>query len=334
MLDRIRRALDDADDYVGRAGTSEGLYRFAAWSVRIRIAAAKRADGLLRMVEHRRMTESAAADWEIVVIEGGHASLEPLRPPPGYDKRLVEITSDHYYYWTPECSGSLTLVDRGRCRALLWYPLPGEIASWEFSKPFLHSIHALVLPTGWAPVHAAAVARNGAAILIAGHSKAGKTTTALVCAEAGWGYLSDDVVLVGGTPWRASGIYRSARMREDMFAHLPQSMSAVTNISTDEGEVRAEVDVGKMGRIGVGDVEIRAIVLPQRAGAACAALVPSRPSQALRALATTSLLLAGGQTENFKKVTELVKAVPCYTFDPGPSMAGIPEALAGALNCG
>jgi hypothetical protein len=330
-LDRIRLALEDANAHVARAATSGGRFRFADWTVQIRIAAVQRADDLLRMVEHRRVTEPEPepADWEIAVIEGAHAGLEPLRPPSGHDQRLVDITGDYYYYWAPERSGNLTLVDRGRRRAVLWYPSPGEISFWEFSRPFVYPIHALMLPTAWAPVHAAAVARNGAAILIAGYSKAGKSTTALVCAEAGWDYISDDFVLVGGTPSRACGIYRSARMREDMFDHLPRSMKAVTAISTEDGEVRAEVDVAQMGRIGSRDSRIRAVVLPRRTGAARATLAPCRPSQVLQTLAgSTSIMLGGGQAEVFTKLSGLIKNVPCYTFDPGPSITDIPAALA------
>jgi hypothetical protein len=267
---------------------------------------------------------------EIDVIEGWYAGLERLLPPSEYRrKRLVETTNDYYYYWTPERGGNLTVLDRSAGRALLWYPSAGEIASWEFSRPFLAAIHAFMLPTSWTPVHAAAVAKNDVAILIAGRGGVGKTTTALVCAEAGWDYLSDDFVLIGGKPWRAASMYRSARMREDMFARLPRSMTAVTNISTDDGEVRAEVDVGMVGQIGSKDVEIGAIVVLQRAGAVHAAIAPIRRSQALSALAGSTLIaLAGGQVETFGKLADLVNQVPCFAFEPGPELADIPGALA------
>ena len=211
-----------------------------------------------------------------------NAELEQLQPPSDHrEKRLVDIGDEHYYYWTPERGGNLTLADNSQRRALTWYPVGSEIPSWEFSRPVLFPIHALMLPTAWTPVHAAAVARNGAAILVAGRGGVGETTTALVCAEAGWDYLSDDFILIGGTPWRASGIYRSARMRQDMFARLSRSMEAATNISSDDGELRADVDVSRVGRLGSGDVRIHAIVLPQRKGGRSAALAPCRPSQAL-----------------------------------------------------
>jgi hypothetical protein len=334
VLDDIRRALDDASEHIDRTATSGWSYRFARWCARIRIAATKRGDDLLRMIGHRRIRRSIPADWDIAVIEGGSTRLGALRPPNDHrDKRLIDLTDHYYYYWTPERGGNLTLVDRSSRRALQWYPSAGEIASWEFSRPFLSSIHALMLPTQWTPVHGAVVAMNGSAIVIAGRGGAGKTTTALVCAEAGWDYFSDDFVLIGGAPCRASSLYRSARMREDMFAHLPRSMGAVTNISTDDGEVRAEVDVGRVAKVGADDTEIRAIVLPKRAGAPRAAVEPIRPGQALSALAgPTSIVLAGGQADIFKKVTDLVKNVPCYTFDPGPNLADIPSTLAALVD--
>jgi hypothetical protein len=185
-----------------------------------------------------------------------------------------------------------------------------------------------MLPTAWTPVHAAAVAIGDAAILIAGPGGVGKTTTALVCAEAGWVYLSDDFVLVGGDPWRAESLYRSARMREDMFARLPKSMAATTGLSSDDGEIRAEVDVGAVGQLGTGRVCVRAIVVPERAGRPQASLTPIRRSRALSALAGSTLIaLAGGRAETFAKIGNLVDALPCYGFEPGPRLADIPQAL-------
>lgn len=329
MLDRIRSALKSVSSHVERGLTATGSFRFADLALTIRIAAAQKADNLLRMVEHRRIASPDHGSFELDVVEGSAAVLDSLLPPLEHrPKRLVETGADHHYYWTPERSGNLTVLDRPMRRALLWYPCAGEIASWEFSRPFLAAIHALMLPTAWAPVHAAAVGKNAAAILIAGRGGVGKTTTALVCAEAGWDYLSDDFVLVGPR-WRAISLYRSARIREDMFSRLPASMSAVTGISTDDGEVRAEVDVGHVGRIGSADPEIRAIVVPQRAGAVSAVLAPIRRSQALSALAGSTLVaLAGGRTETFAKLSNLVDRVPCYAFDPGPRLADIPAALA------
>ena len=80
------------------------------------------------------------------------------------------------------------------------------------------------------------------------------------------------------------------------------------------------------------DAPIRAIVVPQRAGAAQAAIVSIRRSQALSALAGSTLIaLAGGQAETFGKLADLVSQVPCYGFEPGPRLADIPVTLASLI---
>lgn len=49
---------------------------------------------------------------------------------------------------------------------------------------------------GFVSLHAAAVARDGAAVVLAGESGAGKTTLTLGLLDAGWTYLSDDLAPV------------------------------------------------------------------------------------------------------------------------------------------
>jgi hypothetical protein len=48
------------------------------------------------------------------------------------------------------------------------------------------------------PLHAAGVALEARAVLVAGASGAGKSTIALACVKAGWDFLGDDVVLLRG----------------------------------------------------------------------------------------------------------------------------------------
>ncbi len=65
-------------------------------------------------------------------------------------------------------------------------------------------------------LHAAAVVRDGVALVLAGRSGAGKSTLSGLCADAGWTILNDDRVMlypdpagagwrVAGTPWHGSG---------------------------------------------------------------------------------------------------------------------------------
>jgi hypothetical protein len=109
-------------------------------------------------------------------------------------------------------------------------------------------------------------------------------------------------------------------------------MAAVTSISTDDYEVRAEIDVGLVGQLGAAEPEIRAIIVPQRTGDMQGAIEPIRKSEALSALSGSTLVaLAGGRSETFSKISELVGRVPCYEFDPGSRLENIPDVLASLI---
>jgi hypothetical protein len=327
----VQNALGIVDRLFEHANPLVSTHRFGDLALRIRVLAERRTRGLLRMIEHRcESTVSPSAT--IDVLDGPYEELEPLLPPrESRGHRLVISDEDTFYYWLPEHAGSLSAIDRKARRGIVWHLSGDEISSWEFSRPFLYPIHAFLMSSPWMPVHAAAIARGASGLLVVGPAGVGKTTIALACAEAGWSYVGDDFVLVQGQPPRACNLYRSARMREDTFARVPKAMSAVTGMSTDDGELRAEVDVGLVTQV-TSDVEVRAIVVPQRRGAENATIVAMRRSQALLALAGSTLaLLPGNRAEAYEKLAILTRNVPCCGFDPGHRLSDTPSVLARLL---
>ena len=230
-------------------------------------------------------------------------------------------------FWAAE--GNLTLFDRHTRRGVVWYLAADEIPSWEIGRPFLPLIKALSIDTSWTPVHAAAVAREQAGVLILGSSNAGKSSTALACVDAGWSYVGDDCVLLTAQPPRVATLYRTARVRADMVPLLKIAQTATERFSTDSGEVRAEIDVGLFKGANIGDADVKAVVLPQRNGADRPTIAPLSRSRALRALsATTLVMLPGAAVATHHILADVVQRVPCYTIDPGPELAAMPAALA------
>ncbi len=96
-------------------------------------------------------------------------------------------------------------------------------------------------------LHAAAVVREGAAMVFAGRSGAGKSTLSGLCAEAGWRVLNDDRVMlypdpagvgwrVAGTPWHGSGRFarnETAPLR-GVFLLLQDTENRVEPLQADE----------------------------------------------------------------------------------------------------
>ncbi len=113
-----------------------------------------------------------------------------------------------------EDESRLLAFDRINKIALLWFaqtPPPRELA--EFCRPLLHW---LAIGDGNVVVHAAAIAHQGRAVLVAGAGNAGKTTLVRACLAAGLDYLGDNVVEVrlGDTsPPVVWGVYPSLKVR-------------------------------------------------------------------------------------------------------------------------
>jgi hypothetical protein len=74
------------------------------------------------------------------------------------------------------------------------------------------------------PLHAAAVARGGAGVLLCGPSGAGKSTLSYACARAGWTFVSDDATWLPADEGTCIAIGRPshARFREDAPGLFPE----------------------------------------------------------------------------------------------------------------
>lgn len=102
---------------------------------------------------------------------------------------------------------------------------------------------ALVAQFDRHPLHAAAIARDGRAVLLVGESGAGKSTLAYLAAAAGFDVLADDHAWIQLAPaLRIWGGARRIRLGADASTHFPEVASAGTS-STIAGKVKLAVDL-------------------------------------------------------------------------------------------
>ena len=95
-------------------------------------------------------------------------------------------------------SGGVLSLGAGRGRLQVDHARPPEAAADLYSMLTV-SAALLLASQGRALVHAAAVvAPDGGGWLLAGDARSGKSTTCATLASAGWGYLSDDQVVLTG----------------------------------------------------------------------------------------------------------------------------------------
>ncbi|MFY9292893.1 MAG: hypothetical protein WAP03_19710 [Methylorubrum rhodinum] len=329
--DRLSAALDHVVRRQDGAGAERRCFGFDTLRLGLRVRTGGTLANLIDIFGRRDAAGAEPTAW-LDIVEGPDPVLEGCLPEAsGDDERVVSATQRHYGFWDPTYGGKLVYVDRLARRGFVWHRSPEALPSWETARPFLHAFKGLAPFTGLTPLHAAAVALGDGGLLIAGRGGAGKTSLALACVEAGWRYVADDFLLLRRSPsLRAVNLYRSARIRADMFEPLQRMMSASYALSTDSGEVKGEVDLGRLGACVIGDAEIGAIVVPRRGGAPRAALAPLRRSVVLRELAATTLaMLPGDAQATYDEIARSIEGVPCYAFDPGPTLAAAPAALAG-----
>lgn len=103
----------------------------------------------------------------------------------------------------------------------------GALPTWALMRGVVRPLLQLGLPArGAATVHAAAVARPGAGVLIAGWSESGKTEVALALAERGWSILADKWTVLDGEARMAPFPVR-AGIRGWVLEYLPRLRSAL-----------------------------------------------------------------------------------------------------------
>lgn len=99
---------------------------------------------------------------------------------------------------------------------------------YEQREFFLLGLLMLLRPSGRFGLHACALERGGAGLLLVGASGSGKTTTSLSLIRRGWRYLSDDAVLLR----RSGGAVQAFAFRKG-FSCTPETLARFPELTGD-----------------------------------------------------------------------------------------------------
>ena len=259
--------------------------------------------------------ESATTGEKMPAPPWGAAAFGPRGEISGYN-------DDRFYTIYQPGVDSLQLYDAAERQALYWVARAEQIPYWERSFPLRTIIHWWLEKEPLQPMHAAAVGVADKGVLIAGPSGSGKSTTALACLEAGLNYAGDDYVLVALEPEPyVHSLYGTAKLTLDdqyfptLRAELP-------------GEKKLFFLQDKYPTRLVKGFPLQAIFVPTLTGRGETTIRPASPMAALKALAPTTVFhLPRGGAAAFKKMSALVKAVPCYHLELGTEILAIPNVL-------
>jgi hypothetical protein len=177
---------------------------------------------------------------------------------------------------------------------------------------------------GDVPLHGAAVEIDGAALVLCGPSRAGKTTLAAAVLSAGHRVLTEDLSCCRLPPSQAV-LPGPAMLRVRADVHRRLSLPGTTVVGRDDDRVHLALEGDLRGR---GDpVPLRGIVFLRTADALRSERV--EPVQALRDLWALSLKLPddADRTRCFHGIVQLTASVPIWNLHRPLTYGSLPAAV-------
>ena len=256
------------------------------------------------------------------------------------EQRLVEWRTadglDALWSWQPEPGVSL-LADPGPegVGHLAAVADAGALPWWEQGAPLRQLLLWALRDHDRHFVHAAAVGTYAGAVLLAGPSGTGKSSTAVASVLAGLGYLGDDYcVLTMHDGPEVHALYGTAKLLPDQVPLVDRGGALGDDVlvhPTEPGSKVILLPVRWAPDQVVTRAPVTAVLVPVQGGPP--GVEPISPAEALRHLAPTSLFqLAGPGTRDFRAIAALVRSVPCHRLHLDPDRAANPALLARVLH--
>lgn len=185
-------------------------------------------------------------------------------------------------------------------RGLFWVESLDLLPEWHRAAPFRSILQWALTDTPYTLAHAGGVGGT----LLVGKGGSGKSTTVFACARAGMPTCGDDLVVVGNG--NAYPLYDAAKLR---FG----SLEVADGVDFGDKRLYRLSDLGT-----VAAMPIHSIAVPMVGSESTSTLSPCRASEALRALApSTVFLLRGRERACVEKLAALVRSVPTYRLHLG-----------------
>jgi hypothetical protein len=334
---RLRDYLEALDERAERAAVAVGGfvdldYLVAGQTLRLRFAGPALIPRLTPSLAHLRTPVARKPDLSVRLFDSRSTGTEPPDPPWGpeaYDRNGRVHASLGGRLSGIFDSGTLSLHDPASDRGLYWTEDAGDVRASETGSPLIRILDLWLGARAVQVTHAAAVGDAHGCVLIVGPGGAGKTSTALACLDSSLRIAGDDYcLLLPGQEPRVHTLYSAAKVDAHAQARLPGLARMVENPARppdDKGLIYLhERAPDKLLR----EAPLRAIAIPHVTGARDTHTAPATASEALGALAPSTLLqLVGRDRSALARLAHAVRAVPCHRLELGTEVAQVPEAL-------
>jgi len=230
----------------------------------------------------------------------------------------------------------LNLVDAANGKAFFLKRDSSPLPYWEAGSPFRAILHSWLSGFGLQFVHGGAVGENGRGVLLAGRGGSGKSTTTLLCLNAGMDYAGDDYCAVDcNAPIYLHSLYNTAKLLPrdlDRFPELRQRIwnpqSLVENSLDKATFFLADLAPERMSS----GFALRALLVPRVSAERDSYLTPCGPATAMTAIVPSTVAqLPNSVQADMDRMAYLASNLPAYILHLGSDLAQIPEVVRSAL---
>lgn len=300
-------------------------------SARLRIAGRKLGEIMAAPFAHARRLDSAPPELEIELWDVAETGIPgPVQSISGLLEREWQMGEETLAASAPlvahQLHESIVWLDRDARRIVGWIPSANSLSLHQRGKPLQTILSIWAHDRGAQAVHAGCIARDGAGIVLPGKGGAGKSTTALACALAGFSFLSDDLVVFDAS-FGAHSLYCSAWLDAGHARNFPAlAVHATPTGSAIETKSLLMMSDTPGVRVAAA-AHLTALALPRIVHRPAEPPWRATRAEALLVLAPSTVLQLhprSGRRE-IERLAELTARAPAFWLELGTDLHSIPK---------
>jgi hypothetical protein len=229
--------------------------------------------------------------------------------------------------------GMLECVDFGTDEGWFGIGTPDELSHGERGAPFRMLLHWWLARRRLQLAHGGAVGVEGRGVLLVGAGGAGKSSTTLVCVEAGLQYAGDDYCAIGSEPTpTVHSLYSTAKVVDADVARYPALARGATRHRHPTDDKTLFLVARARPECVVTQLALSAVVTPVRTTNRGTTFVTASSGEALHALAPSTIgQLPGSAARTLAALAAVARAVPAYRLELGTDRATVAPAVRALL---
>jgi hypothetical protein len=322
------KAYQNFTDATANAGEIQKHYLLAGYKVRLRFAGPALIPHLTPAFQHLETTPFQNPQFTVCLWDNDttQTTMIPSDWEPEDIRERGEIrgfNSARFQTAFLHGANSFQMLDNDLNISLYRVRDADHIPFWESSAPLKVSIHWWMRNNNRQYAHAAAVGTPQGGVLLVGRGGSGKSTTALSTLHSDLSYASDDYCIVQNepTPFVYSA-YSSAKVFPETVAQFPHLQRIFGHLPYIQAEKNLYYLQQHYPHKIINGFPIKAIIVPQVTKQTQGSIQPISAVKALGALAPSSIFqLPCSGKNDFDRMAELIKKVPCYGLNLGSDLA-------------